>query len=111
MPSTTRTPEARSPNPETNDMQRIETLLAELEHEARTTRKHLERLPEDRFDWRPHPKSFTVGQLASHLVEFIRWTGPIFSADELDMGPSTYRPFSATSNAALLDAFDGGWPR
>ena len=87
-------------------MPRIETLLAELEHEARTTRKHLERLPEDRFDWRPHPKSSTAGQLASHLVECIRWTGPIFNADELDMNPSTYRPFSATSSSALLDAFD-----
>ena len=87
-------------------MARIETLLTELEHEARTTRRHLERLPEDRFDWRPHPKSFTGGQLASHLVECIRWTGPIFSTDELDMDPSTYRPFRATSSAVLLDAFD-----
>ena len=87
-------------------MPRIDTLLAEFEHEARTTRKHLERLPDDRFDWRPHPKSFTGGQLASHLVDCIRWTGPIFSADELVMDPSTYRPFCATSNAALLDEFD-----
>ena len=87
-------------------MPRIETLLAEFEHEARTTRKHLERLPDDRFDWRPHPKSFTGGQLASHLVDCIRWTGPIFSADQFDLDPSTYRPFCATSSARLLDAFD-----
>ena len=87
-------------------MTRIETLLAEFEHEAQTTRKHLERLPDERFDWRPHPKSFTAGQLASHLVDCIRWTGPIFSADELDMDPASYRPFCATSSAALLEAFD-----
>lgn len=88
-------------------MRRIDTLSAELEREARTTRKHLERVPDDRFDWRPHQKSSTAGQLASHLVDCLRWTGPIFSADELDMDPSTYRPFHAASNAALLDAFDG----
>jgi hypothetical protein len=74
-------------------------LLAEFEHETRTTRKHLERLPDERFDWRPHPKPVTA-QLASHLVDCIRWTGPIFNADELDMDPSTLRPFCATSNAA-----------
>jgi uncharacterized damage-inducible protein DinB len=82
-------------------------LLAEFEQEARTTRRHLERLPEERFDWRPHPKSFTGGQLASHLLDCIRWTGPIFGADELDMDPATYRPFRATSSAGLLEAFDG----
>ena len=51
-------------------------------------------------------KSFRAGQLASHLVDCLRWAGPIFSADEFDIDPSTYRPFRAVSNAALLDAFD-----
>ena len=88
-------------------MTRIDLLLAEFAHETKTTRKHLERLPTDQFEWRPHTKSFTAGQLASHMVDCIRWIEPIFGADELDMDPSTYRPFDAKSVAALLEAFDG----
>ncbi|MEP6494912.1 MAG: DinB family protein [bacterium] len=88
-------------------MTRIETLLAEFEHEARTTRKHLARLSDDQFDWRPHARSYTTGELASHLVDCIRWTAPIFSADELDIDPASYKRYSAASSAALLDTFDG----
>lgn len=88
-------------------MTRIDTLLAEFAHETETARKHLERLPAGKFEWRPHAKSFTAGQLASHMVDCIRWIEPIFGADELDMDPSAYKPFGAESVAALLEAFDG----
>lgn len=87
-------------------MTRIEVLLAELARETKTTRKHLERLPAGQFGWRPHAKSFTAGELASHMVDCIRWVEPVFAADELDMDPSTFRPFIATSVTALLEAFD-----
>jgi uncharacterized damage-inducible protein DinB len=87
-------------------MNRIESLLAELAHETQTTRRHLERLSERQFDWRPHAKSFTAGQLASHLVDCIRWTTPIFAADELDMDAGGYEPFCAASSAELLGSFD-----
>ena len=87
-------------------MTRIDSLLAEFAHETETTRKHLERLADGQFEWRPHAKSFTAGQLASHIVDCIRWIEPIFGADELDMDPSTYKPFSAKSVAALLETFD-----
>ena len=53
-------------------MTRIDSLLAEFAHETATARKHLERLPTDQFEWRPHTKSFTAGQLASHMVDCIR---------------------------------------
>ena len=43
-------------------------LLAEFEQEAQTTRKFLERLPADKLEWRPHPKSMTAGQLALHIA-------------------------------------------
>ena len=45
-----------------------EALLAEFEQEAKTTRKFLERLPADRLDWKPHPKSMSAGQLALHIA-------------------------------------------
>ena len=43
-------------------------LIEELTGEARTTRRLLERLPEDRFDWKPHAKSMTLGQLSMHIA-------------------------------------------
>ena len=44
----------------------LEPLISQYNHETRTTRRLLERIPADRFEWRPHPKSFTAGGLASH---------------------------------------------
>lgn len=87
-------------------MTRIDSLLAEFTHEASTTRRHLERLADDQWGWRPHAKSFTAGQLASHMVDCILWTAPIFGADELDMDTGAYKPCGATSVAGLLEAFD-----
>jgi uncharacterized damage-inducible protein DinB len=46
-----------------------QTLLAEFEQESKTTRKFLERLTDDKLEWRPHPKSMTAGQLALHIAE------------------------------------------
>jgi uncharacterized damage-inducible protein DinB len=87
-------------------MKLIDSLIVELEHEAQTTRKHLERLPKDKLDWRPHEKSFTAGALASHMTELVSWTDAIFNQDELDFDPVTYKPYLATSVADLLKTFD-----
>lgn len=87
-------------------MKQIDSLIAEFEHEAQTTRKHLERLPEDKLDWRPHQKSFTAGGLASHITEMISWTDAILNQDEIDFDPATYKPYVAASVADLLKTFD-----
>ncbi len=84
----------------------IDSLRAEFEHEAQTTRKHLERLPDDKLSFRPHEKSFTAGALASHIVECVRWVESIFGGDELDFDPKTYEPYAAESVADLLQSFD-----
>ncbi len=83
-----------------------DSLIAEFEREAQTTRKHLERLPDDKLDWRPHEKSFTAGGLAAHIVESISWADSICNLDELDIDPATYKPYEATSVAELLKTFD-----
>jgi uncharacterized damage-inducible protein DinB len=44
-------------------------LLQELEQEAQTTRRVLERVPDAHLDWRPHPKSYSLGQLALHIAQ------------------------------------------
>ena len=46
----------------------VDSLLPEFDHEMSVTRTVLERVPDDRFDWKPHAKSFAVGQLAQHLA-------------------------------------------
>ena len=87
-------------------MTRKSTLSSELEHEAATARRHLERIPEDRLDWKPHPKSFSAGELGSHLVDCLRWVVPVFTGEELEMDPASYRPFEASTRDALLSGFD-----
>src|SRR6185503_19482379 len=87
-------------------MKQIDSLIREFEHEAQTTRKHLERLPEDKLDWRPHEKSFTTSELASHITELVSWTDAIVNQDGLDFDPATYKPYLATSLADLLKTFD-----
>lgn len=87
-------------------MTMIDSLTEEFEHEAQTTRKHLERLPDDKLEWRPHEKSFTLSGLASHLTEMVSWTVAILEQDEIDFDPATYKPYLATSVAELLKTFD-----
>ena len=87
-------------------MTRLEKLIDELTHEAETARRHLERLPDAHFDWRPHPKSFTAGSLGGHLVECIRWAEWVFAGDGIDLDPANYQPVRAMSVAELLRLFD-----
>lgn len=87
-------------------MKIMDSLTSQFNYETRTTRKHLERLPNDKFDWRPHQKSFTAGGLASHIVECINWTNDVFTKNEVDINPATYKPFLSGSTNDLLAAFD-----
>jgi uncharacterized damage-inducible protein DinB len=90
----------------TTTMTTADGLRSEFDRETRATRRYLERLPADRLDWRPHPKSFTVGELAAHIVECVRWTNAIFSSDEFDVNPATFTPYRASSATELLATFD-----
>lgn len=85
--------------------------LPELEHEAATTRKCLERFKDDQLGWKPHGKSMSVGQLISHLAEIPGWTPATFHMDELDLSPPGGPPYTPTlyaSVAETLAAFDKG---
>ena len=83
-----------------------QSLAAELEQEAKTTRRILERVPEGSFDWKPHDKSMTLGRLAGHVAELTSLIVPALTQDELDFATGTYRPFSPSSTAELLEKFD-----
>ena len=87
-------------------MRTIDSLSMEFENETQTTRKHLERLPNDKLDWSPHEKSFTAGGLASHIVGLISLGDSVLKTYELDFDPTVYKPYEATSVADLLKTFD-----
>ena len=85
-----------------------ESLLPELDHEMRVTRALLERVPDDKAAFKPHPRSMSMGQLAAHLPGLLQWVPRIVSHDELDVtGPDSRTlniPWEST--ASTLAAFD-----
>jgi uncharacterized damage-inducible protein DinB len=87
-------------------MNLIDPILAELTHEGATTRRLLERLPQDRLGWQPHQKSMTLGRLATHIAEIPGWVGSIVEKDEFDIGASGYVPPTLGSVAEIIALFD-----
>lgn len=80
--------------------------LAELENEAKTARACLERVPADKFDWKPHEKSMTMGRLASHVAEMFGWTKETLTQDVLDFADGDFTPFEPKTSEELLKFFD-----
>jgi uncharacterized damage-inducible protein DinB len=82
-----------------------DAFLPEFDSEMATTRKVIERVPEGKFDYKPHEKSMSLGQLASHIAEMPGWATMGITMDSLDIA-SGFKPFLASSTAELLEAFD-----
>lgn len=82
-----------------------QALLGEWDHEMRGTRRILERIPESKFDWAPHPKSFTAGKLGTHVATMGMWLQLTCERDSFDIAGSPKAPLSTTS-AQLLAYFD-----
>ena len=80
-----------------------EGFLSELDGELASTRRLLERIPADRLDWKPHEKSRSLGELATHVTETVRW-GVRFSDKEFRVG-SAQGPVLRTP-AEFLARFD-----
>jgi uncharacterized damage-inducible protein DinB len=86
-----------------------EMLLPEFDQEMSSTRKTLERVPEDKFGWKPHEKSTAMGGLATHLANIPTWTVHTLDKDELDIAPPGAPPVRAEevrSRGDLLEKFD-----
>jgi uncharacterized damage-inducible protein DinB len=79
--------------------------IAELKQEAIATRKCLERISEDKFDYKPHEKSMTFSQLAVHVAEMIGWATVTIKTEQLDFA-TDYKPFEAKTNAELIEFFE-----
>jgi uncharacterized damage-inducible protein DinB len=85
------------------------SLLPEFDQEMANTRKALERMPDDKFDWKPHEKSGTMGWLANHLANLPSWTVYTINQDSLDLAPTDGESIKwegKGSRQELLDYFD-----
>ena len=86
-----------------------DSILLEFDQEMASTRRTLERVPTDKFDWKPHEKSMSMGALATHLSNLPSWTSYTLERESLDLAPGGAPLPTATipeSAAELLQAFD-----
>ena len=86
-----------------------QALLPEFDQEVVTTRKVLDRLPEDKYGWKPHDKSMTAGRLASHIAEMGGWGTMTMTTSVFDFAPGGVNAYPAPNHAnkaELLGAFD-----
>jgi uncharacterized damage-inducible protein DinB len=88
-----------------------EALLPEFDMEMASTRKVLQRCPEDKFAWKPHQKSFSMASLATHIAHLPGWAVTTLEQDSFDVAPPGSAPYKeepAASRKELLEAFDKG---
>lgn len=84
----------------------IEMLLKEMEREAVTTRKMLSIIPDDKYNWKPHEKSMTVRNLATHIAELPAWVTMTLATTELDFAANPYKQVAITNTKELLEYFE-----
>ncbi|HEY9422956.1 MAG TPA: DinB family protein [Thermoanaerobaculia bacterium] len=82
-----------------------QSLLPEFDQEMKTTRRIIENAQTEKFAWKPHDKSFSFGDLATHVAQLVSWGSVVMSSDELDIGGNFPRP-QIGSTQDILDLFD-----
>ncbi len=86
-----------------------ESILAEFDVEMAGTRKTLERVPNDKLQWKAHGKSNTIGWVACHLAEIVGWVEAALTQDSWDINPVDGEPYRTTildNIQGILDLFD-----
>lgn len=78
----------------------------ELEREAVTTKKMLSIIPEDKYDWQPHPKSMKLLALATHIAEIPTWFELILTSNGIDFEANEYKPTQINNNEELITLFE-----
>jgi uncharacterized damage-inducible protein DinB len=84
-------------------------MLPEFDEEMKNTRKVLERVPDEKWGWKPHEKSGTMGWLAAHVGTVPEWIAVTINTEELDYAPVNgpgYQPPKITNRKELLAEFD-----
>lgn len=86
-----------------------DSILPEFEQEMASTRKVLERVPDDRLDWQAHEKSRSIGWVASHLAEIAGWVEGTLTQESWNIAPVDGEPYQSPqleSRQEILDLFD-----
>ncbi len=83
-----------------------QALIMELQYEAGSTRKMLEKVPMDKADWKPHEKSMTLARLTAHVAELSGWVTMTMNTSELDFATFDYKPYIPTTTEELLAFHD-----
>jgi uncharacterized damage-inducible protein DinB len=95
-----------TPYPAFMNFKLTDLFIAEMEREAKGTRRALENVPSGKGDWKPHAKSFSLGQLATLTSRMPSWMDMIINMNDLDMGNEGERPKMLTTAAELVAAHD-----
>lgn len=88
-----------------------QSMLPEFDQEMQNTRKTLERVPDEKWNWKPHEKSGTTGWLAAHIATMPGWVSVTINTQELDYAPvdgPSYQPPKIDNRKELLAEFDKG---
>lgn len=80
--------------------------FGDVAQELSSTRRILDRLPDEHLSWRPHEKSMTLGALATHVVNLLGWQTMILQQAEFDLAATPPRREALGSRQELLDEFD-----
>src|SRR5438067_11712518 len=80
-------------------------LIAEVKHESASTQKMLERVPYESFSWKPHEKSRTLGEVATHIAQVPRWISNVLLIDDYDFNTQSFKSGTAASQEELLSIF------
>jgi len=84
-------------------MRLVDSILMEIDQEAKTTKRVLERIPEDKLSWKPHPKAFSLGQLALHIASVPGSVAAAAAPDTME-APAFSQP-EPKSRQEVLDTF------
>lgn len=84
----------------------INVFLKELEAESKTTRKMLSIVPNDKYDWKPHPKSMSIRSLATHIAELPTWITLALTTEGLDFATAPYAREVINNTKDLIDLFE-----
>jgi uncharacterized damage-inducible protein DinB len=78
----------------------------QVKEEAEITRKFLKIIPENKYDWKPHPKSMSVERLATHIAELPGWIPMAIDTDVLDFAANDYKPTPSKDNREMQKIFE-----
>jgi uncharacterized damage-inducible protein DinB len=83
-----------------------QSLIPEFQQEIAQTKKMLERVPYDRYNWKPHEKSTELGKLAVHVAELPGWISLMLKTDELDIGKIDYKPTETSGISDVIQLLE-----